>query len=276
MMRAFGDSGVMLADADDAVVVRPGWRVVDRVDDPAPVTALNRVTWPRSVVDAAAVAVVPPAGSPARPSYHYVERSSDGTSTRSSEPVGPLSGTLAWWTTQKVYADTPLSNGTPGVDVRLLDDGRLAPEPGVEILEELRDPDVGGYLRAEQTLTVVARVRVADGRVCTRSPPRAEVLGDDLVHRRSPRPTSMRSCPGFARCTARTRGEPPAPLGGARGVLRRLRDRPPGAPAPIAHALCGDRHQADDLVQIALTRLYVACPRVAAMNNVDAYARRAW
>ena len=42
----------------------------------------------------------------------------------------------------------------------------------------------------------------------------------------------------------------------------------------IAHALCGDWHLADDLVQVALTKLYVAWPRVAAMNNVDAYARR--
>lgn len=41
-----------------------------------------------------------------------------------------------------------------------------------------------------------------------------------------------------------------------------------------AYLLCGDPHRAEDVVQDALIRLYVAWPRVVRANNVDAYARR--
>jgi RNA polymerase sigma-70 factor (sigma-E family) len=40
-----------------------------------------------------------------------------------------------------------------------------------------------------------------------------------------------------------------------------------------AWVLCGDHHQAEDLVQHVLTRLYVAWPRVARMESVDGYVR---
>jgi len=39
--------------------------------------------------------------------------------------------------------------------------------------------------------------------------------------------------------------------------------------------LCGDPHQAEDVVQDALARLYVAWPRASRADNIDAYARRA-
>lgn len=42
----------------------------------------------------------------------------------------------------------------------------------------------------------------------------------------------------------------------------------------VAYALCGDWHQADDLVQIALTKLYVAWPRVHRDGREEAYARQ--
>jgi len=42
----------------------------------------------------------------------------------------------------------------------------------------------------------------------------------------------------------------------------------------IAYALCGDRDQADDLLQTALTKLYVAWPRVHAVEHPDAYVRQ--
>lgn len=41
-----------------------------------------------------------------------------------------------------------------------------------------------------------------------------------------------------------------------------------------AYLLCGDPHRAEDIVQQALTRLYVAWPRVSRVDSVDAYARR--
>ena len=41
-----------------------------------------------------------------------------------------------------------------------------------------------------------------------------------------------------------------------------------------AYLLCGDPHRAEDVVQDALVRLYVAWPRAQRANNVDAYARR--
>jgi len=41
-----------------------------------------------------------------------------------------------------------------------------------------------------------------------------------------------------------------------------------------AWLLCGDPHRAEDLVQIALTKLYVAWPRVSRADNIDAYVRR--
>lgn len=41
----------------------------------------------------------------------------------------------------------------------------------------------------------------------------------------------------------------------------------------IAYAVCGDWHQADDLVQTALVKLYVAWPRVRHDGREEAYAR---
>ena len=41
----------------------------------------------------------------------------------------------------------------------------------------------------------------------------------------------------------------------------------------VAYAVCGDWHRADDLVQTALTKLYVAWPRVRREGNEEAYVR---
>ncbi len=41
-----------------------------------------------------------------------------------------------------------------------------------------------------------------------------------------------------------------------------------------AYALCGDWHHAEDLTQIAFTKVYAAWPRVRAADNVEAYLRR--
>jgi RNA polymerase sigma-70 factor (sigma-E family) len=42
----------------------------------------------------------------------------------------------------------------------------------------------------------------------------------------------------------------------------------------IAFALCGDWHQAEDLVQTALAKLYVAWPRIHREGAEEAYARQ--
>ncbi|MBU2694262.1 SigE family RNA polymerase sigma factor [Pimelobacter sp. 30-1] len=42
----------------------------------------------------------------------------------------------------------------------------------------------------------------------------------------------------------------------------------------IAYSMCGDWHRADDLVQTALVRLYVAWPRVARSGTEEAYVRK--
>jgi RNA polymerase sigma-70 factor (sigma-E family) len=42
----------------------------------------------------------------------------------------------------------------------------------------------------------------------------------------------------------------------------------------IAYSLCGDWHDADDLLQAALTKLYVAWPRVTRDASPEAYVRR--
>jgi RNA polymerase sigma-70 factor (sigma-E family) len=42
----------------------------------------------------------------------------------------------------------------------------------------------------------------------------------------------------------------------------------------IAYAVCGDWHQADDLVQTALLKLYVAWPRVRRDGREEAYVRQ--
>ncbi|MFF0264152.1 SigE family RNA polymerase sigma factor [Kribbella sp. NPDC004536] len=42
----------------------------------------------------------------------------------------------------------------------------------------------------------------------------------------------------------------------------------------IAYLVCGDVHRAEDLVQTALMKLYVAWNRVERSGNVDAYVRR--
>lgn len=42
----------------------------------------------------------------------------------------------------------------------------------------------------------------------------------------------------------------------------------------IAYAVCGDWHDADDLLQTALTKLYLAWPRVRRTGSEEAYARR--
>lgn len=43
----------------------------------------------------------------------------------------------------------------------------------------------------------------------------------------------------------------------------------------MACLLCGDPHQAEDIVQDALSRLYAAWPRASNADNIDAYVRRA-
>ena len=43
--------------------------------------------------------------------------------------------------------------------------------------------------------------------------------------------------------------------------------------ARIAYAVCGDPHQAEDLVQTALIKLYVAWPRIHNKGNEESYAR---
>ena len=40
-----------------------------------------------------------------------------------------------------------------------------------------------------------------------------------------------------------------------------------------AYLLCGDVHRADDIVQIAITRLYTSWRRARAADNLDAYVR---
>ncbi|MGX6607960.1 SigE family RNA polymerase sigma factor [Micromonosporaceae bacterium Da 78-11] len=41
----------------------------------------------------------------------------------------------------------------------------------------------------------------------------------------------------------------------------------------LAHLLCGDPHQAGDLVQETITKLYARWPRISQADNVDAYVR---
>src|ERR1700755_38861 len=41
-----------------------------------------------------------------------------------------------------------------------------------------------------------------------------------------------------------------------------------------AYLLCGDPHKAEDIVQTALAKLYVAWPRASKADSVDAYVRR--
>jgi RNA polymerase sigma-70 factor (sigma-E family) len=41
----------------------------------------------------------------------------------------------------------------------------------------------------------------------------------------------------------------------------------------IAYLLCGDTHRADDIVQNAITRLYVHWRKARAADNIDAYVR---
>ena len=42
----------------------------------------------------------------------------------------------------------------------------------------------------------------------------------------------------------------------------------------IAYAVCGDWHQADDLLQTSLVKLYVAWPRLHLDGREEAYARQ--
>ena len=42
----------------------------------------------------------------------------------------------------------------------------------------------------------------------------------------------------------------------------------------LAFLMCGDWHEAEDLVQITLAELFVAWNRVRRRNSMDAYARR--
>lgn len=42
----------------------------------------------------------------------------------------------------------------------------------------------------------------------------------------------------------------------------------------IAYAVCGDWHQADDLLQTALVKLYVAWPRIHQVGSEEAYTRQ--
>ncbi|MDG6108340.1 SigE family RNA polymerase sigma factor [Dactylosporangium aurantiacum] len=41
----------------------------------------------------------------------------------------------------------------------------------------------------------------------------------------------------------------------------------------LAYILCGDEHRADDLVQQAITKLYVSWPRIRDVEHLDQYVR---
>ncbi|HEX4224187.1 MAG TPA: SigE family RNA polymerase sigma factor [Pseudonocardiaceae bacterium] len=41
-----------------------------------------------------------------------------------------------------------------------------------------------------------------------------------------------------------------------------------------AYLLCGDWHRAEDITQVALTKLYLAWPKLAAHDKLDGYARQ--
>lgn len=57
------------------------------------------------------------------------------------------------------------------------------------------------------------------------------------------------------------------------GFVEFVRDKGP-ALRGTAYLICGDWHRADDALQDALHKLYVAWPRVRRVGNVFAYARR--
>ncbi len=42
----------------------------------------------------------------------------------------------------------------------------------------------------------------------------------------------------------------------------------------VAYSLCGDWHRAEDILQLALTKLYVAWPRIRRDGREEAYARQ--
>ena len=42
----------------------------------------------------------------------------------------------------------------------------------------------------------------------------------------------------------------------------------------VAYAICGDRHLAEDLLQTAFTKLYVAWPRIRQQGTEEAYVRQ--
>lgn len=41
----------------------------------------------------------------------------------------------------------------------------------------------------------------------------------------------------------------------------------------MAYLLCGDAHQADDLVQETITKVYARWPRISQVSNIDAYVQ---
>lgn len=60
------------------------------------------------------------------------------------------------------------------------------------------------------------------------------------------------------------------PDGSDAEYLAYVRGRTP-ALRRVAYLLCGDTHQADDLVQETITKLYARWPRISRVDNLDGY-----
>ncbi len=153
------------------------------------------------------------------------------------------------------------------------DEDRVQPGPGAVVVETRPAPAIGGYTSDGDRMVEVRR----DGRtwfaVVRGHGPDAEVIPVDaeVLDRADVR--------GVRRARAQ-----PGRLGRGAAVSRGADDRDAAYVEyvaarqahlrRIAYAVCGDWHRADDVLQTALTKLYLAWPRLRADVEPDAYVRR--
>lgn len=192
-------------DADGDVVVLPTWEVSERFDDLGTVADLNRRVNPDDIRDAVALAVAP-RDDRSRLRYYVVDMGERGPVGWTRWDPDRLTGSLAWWATQQVFAGTPRSNGTPGVDVRLRDDGLLDLDEDVQLLEATSDPDLGTLVRTDQELTLAARLRLADGRVLFVVATKGPEYSGTMWFQPEPAPDDVA---GFAALVREVYAEPP-------------------------------------------------------------------
>ena len=243
--------GEVVRYVDGELEVRPGAVVHEQIDNPQGYAAPDLSDALDLTLDGHRMWVL-------------AERSDGSTTIGSSTPSNGWAS-FADWVADQVAVSQGGSGGSGWpVTVRLAGDGRVVAAGDNTISQRTDHPRLGDTFAAPGTPTGAAVVqvdggplslfvvwRVVDGQLDVITTPPRDLVGRDLRGDARIRASGVRLGRGPAVNQAVRDREFSEFVAARRTHLRR-----------IAYAICGDWHRADDLVQTALIKLYVAWPRL--------------